>query len=175
MRLFSALLVAGFWLFSGCAHRLSVPANPGTGQVVSAVGVAAFLHEGLLPRTLDATYEVIRYDWLQEFHNYWRANLGPHRWTPSRDCNDFTARFYADAQWYYYGLNFQTGTKAQALALGEYTYRTKKGGLHAIIVAIADRGRGPEVVFWDPQEDIYRNGFRALSAQERKSSLFKRL
>jgi len=155
------LLAAIAGAFAGCEKSPSAKID--TGKVYGA----AELPPGSFKP--DTTYGEVNSAWLAGFYERWRADIfekGVTKWEGRFDCNKFAAAFCASAQLEYYRDNFHSWTPGQALAVAEVWYRPDKGGAHAIVVAMTERGP----VYVEPQTGKEL----ALTESEKRSVYFQR-
>lgn len=136
-------------LFS-CAGCSKASGNAqSTSRVLSSVEV-----RGLVPNAIcgDSAYAEVSSVWLAEFYETYKAELfrqGVVKYDSRFDCNHFAAYYASLAQTKFYLNNFQSWTKAQSLAVGQFWY-FRNGSGHAIVIALTERG----VVFVEPQTGL---------------------
>ncbi len=143
----TSVYVVGFTLtFSGCTRTVEA-STMATGVVIQNPGDESHLG-GFVG---DVGYAVVKASSLPAYYAQFHADLfsqGITEWSTKFDCNHFAAYYVAKAQIKYAHDNFQSFTKAQTLALGEFWY-TPDGSTsgHAIVVAWTDEG----LLFIEPQ------------------------
>lgn len=116
----------------------------------------------------DEAYAEVNSAWLRAWYPAFRQELfrmGVVKWEERFDCNRFAEIYTGLAQVNFFRQTFHRRTGAKALALGQFWYVRDKGGPHAIVQALTERGP----VFIDPQTGEEMN----LSPNERKSAYFQ--
>lgn len=116
----------------------------------------------------DDAYAEVNSAWLRTWYASFRAELfrmGVVKWDQRFDCNRFAEIYTGLAQVNFFRESFHSATPAKALAVGQFWYVREKGGAHAIVQALTERGP----VFIDPQTGEEMN----LTPNERKSAYFQ--
>lgn len=158
-----ALFCTALALSPSCAKRESVPSS--TARVLTAAEIRAAMPAAILG---DTAYAEVNSAWLPGFYAEFRAALfadGVVQWDERYDCNHFAAYYVARAQTRFYLANFQSSTRAQTLALGQFWYLRANGRAHAIVAALTDRGP----LYLDPQTGAELH----LTPAERSSAFLK--
>lgn len=141
-----AVLLALAFAFTGCERREPAASVP-PARVIPAAEVSAALG---FAYTGDTGYAQVRSAQLPAIYDNFRSEIfrqGVTKWDERFDCNHFAAYYVALAQTRFYIDNFHAETHAQSLAVGVFWYRPARGGAHAIVCAITERG----AVFIEPQ------------------------
>ena len=116
----------------------------------------------------DETYAEVNSAWLAGWYETFRRELfalGVVRWHERFDCNRFVDAYTSLAQVAFYRATFSQSTRANALALGPFWYRRERGGAHAVVQALTERG----VIYIDPQSGREVQ----LTAGERRSAFLQ--
>lgn len=138
-------------------------ASASTGAVLSANELR--MQVGGLCYVGDASYAVVRKEWLSEFYAKYRDRLfkqGITRWDSSFDCNHFSYNFVAQAQTDYFATSFHDRNRANTLAVGLIWYITRKGQSHSVVMAVTESG----LIYMDPQT----GQFLELTPAEKRSA-----
>lgn len=157
-------------LFAGCVSVSSPPVASTAGPVVNFSELER--HFGAVSAG-DSDYAVVSSQWMLDFYPEFRADLfrrGVTKADVRFDCNHFSGYYVELAQIKFYADNFQSRTKAQALALGVWWYvpdrrpNTARSS-HAVVAALTEQG----VKFFEPQT----GKFVTLSSDEVLSTFVK--
>ncbi len=116
----------------------------------------------------DEAYAEVNSAWPAGWYETFRHELfalGVMRLDERFDCNRFADAYTSLAQVAFYRASFSRSTRANALALGPVWYQRERGGAHAVVQALTERG----LIYIDPQSGREVQ----LTASERRSAFLQ--
>ncbi len=129
-----------------------------TGRVLSIAEVRALTHVQTFLG--DDAYAVLNAAGLHEIQHMFERELNEDGVAIRHDRAELTSAFVATAQMAFVVRNWQSRSKAKALAVGEAWLSTPGHGTTSVVVAITDQG----VVFWDPVKACQMKGAALASS-----------